>query len=100
MEMTVEINKGYVLSERQERRSQMGIGVIPVGAAFTPVRKVNYIVESTRVQSNINLERLVLEVWTNGTVTPESAISEAARILMQYFGMFAGFQKGLVGLPA
>lgn len=98
MEMTVETNKGYVLPDRLERRSQIGIGVIPMGAAFTPVRKVNFTVEATRVQSNINLERLILEVWTNGTVTPENAISEAARILMQYFTLFAGFQKGVAGL--
>ena len=60
MTMTIETNKGYVLPERQERRSQMGIGVIPMGAAFTPVRKVNYTVEATRMGSNTNLERLVL----------------------------------------
>lgn len=95
MELTIETNKGYVLPDKLDRRNQMGIGVIPMGAAFTPVRKVNYTVEATRVQSNINLERLVLEVWTNGTVTPENAISEAAHILVNYFGMFAGFQKGV-----
>jgi DNA-directed RNA polymerase subunit alpha len=100
MEMTIETNKGYVLPDKLERRSTVGIGVIPMGAAFTPVRKVNYTVEATRVQSNINLERLVLEVWTNGTVTPEAAISDAARILMQYFTLFAGFQKGTLGLLA
>ncbi len=100
MELTVEINKGYVLPDRLERRAQMSIGTIPMGAAFTPVRKVNYTVETTRVQANTNLERLVLEVETNGTITPESAISEAARILGQYFGMFASFQKGLLGIPS
>jgi DNA-directed RNA polymerase subunit alpha len=94
MEMTIETNKGYVLPDKQERRSQMGIGVIPMGAAFTPVRKVNYTVEATRVQSNTNYERLVLEVWTNGTITPEASISEAAKILSQYFGLFASFQSG------
>ena len=78
MEMVIEINKGYVLPEKQERRSQMTIGTIPMGAAFTPVRKVNYTVEATRVQSNTNFERLVLEVWTNGTILPAAAISEAA----------------------
>ena len=92
MEMTIETNKGYVLPERQERRSQMGIGVIPMGAAFTPVRKVNYTVEATRLGSNTNLERLVLEVYTNGTITPEAAISEAAKILSQYFSMFVNFR--------
>ena len=97
MEMTVETNKGYVLPDRQERRSQMGIGIIPMGAAFTPVRKVNYTVETTRMGSNTNLERLVLEVWTNGTITPQAAISEAAKILGQYFSMFASFRSGEAG---
>lgn len=95
MEMTVETNTGYVLPEKQERRSQMGIGVIPMGAAFTPVRKVNYTVETTRVQSNTNFERLVLEVWTNGTVTPEESVSEAAQILGRYFALFANYQDGV-----
>jgi DNA-directed RNA polymerase subunit alpha len=102
MEMTVEINKGYILPDRLERRAQMAIGTIPMGAAFTPVRKVNYTVEATRVQSNTNLERLVLEVWTNGTITPEMAISEAAKILTQYFALFARFTPGAAlapGLP-
>lgn len=97
MEMTVETNKGYVLPDRQERRNQQGIGVIPMGAAFTPVRKVNYTVEATRLGSNTNLERLVLEVWTNGTITPQAAISEAAKILSQYFALFASFRPGETG---
>lgn len=99
MEMTVETNKGYVPPDRLERRSQMGIGVIPMGAAFTPVRKVNYTVEATRVKSETNLERLTLEVWTNGTITPENAISEAARILMQYFSLFGNFSNVMGVLP-
>ena len=97
MEMTVEINKGYVLPDRLERRSQMGIGTIPMGAAFTPIRKVNYTVEPTRIQSNTNVERLLLEVWTNGTISPEVAISEASKILTHYLSLFHGFQPGIVG---
>ena len=95
MEMTVEINKGYVLPDRLERRSQMGIGTIPMGAAFTPIRKVNYTVEPTRIQSNTNVERLILEVWTNGTIAPETAISEASKILTHYLSLFHGFQPGI-----
>ncbi len=94
VEMTIETNKGYVLPDKQERRREMGIGVIPMGAAFTPVHRVNYIVEPTRVQANTNVERLILEVTTSGAVTPESAISEAARILIQNFSLFATFQPG------
>lgn len=94
MEMTVETSKGYVPPDKLERRSQMGIGVIPVGAAFTPVRKVNYIVEPTRVGSNTNFERLVLEVTTNGTISPGEAIQEAAEILQGYFGLFTSIEGG------
>jgi len=94
MEMTIEINKGYILPDKLDRRSQMPIGTIPMGAAFTPVRKVNYTVEATRVQSNTNFERLVLEVETNGTLTPEAAIREASRILTQFFGLFGTIERG------
>ncbi len=94
IEMTIEINKGYILPDKLERRSQMPIGTIPMGAAFTPVRKVNYTVEATRVQSNTNFERLVLEVETNGTITPEASIREASRILTQFFGLFGTIERG------
>src|SRR5438874_5843750 len=85
MEMTVEVGKGYVLPDKQERRSTQPIGVIPVGSAFTPVRKVNYTVEATRVGFKTDYERLILEVTTNGTISPSAAISESAAILDRYF---------------
>ena len=91
MEMTVEVGKGYVLPDKQERRSTQPIGVIPVGSAFTPVRKVNYTVEATRVGFKTDYERLTLEVTTNGTISPSKAISEAAAILNRYFRQFMDF---------
>lgn len=91
VEMTVEIGKGYVLPDKQERKSQMPIGVIPVGSAFTPVRRVNHTVEATRVGYKTDYERLVLEVITNGTITPSQAISQGAHILDQYFRHFMEF---------
>jgi len=94
VEMTIETSKGYVPPEKLERRKEQSIGVIPVGAVFTPVLRVNYTVEPTRIQSNTNVERLILEVWTNGSITPENAISEGALILIQQFSMFAKFQPG------
>jgi len=94
MEMVVETSKGYVLPGNLERRSQQGIGTIPIGAAFTPVKKVNYNVEQTRVASNTNFERLVIEVWTNGTISPEAALSEAAKVMIQFLNLFAQFQPG------
>jgi len=93
MEMTVEVGKGYVLPEEQERVKST-IGVIPVGAAFTPVTKANFIVEPTRVAHRTDYERLVLEVWTNGTMSPSIALSEAARILSRLLKLFAEFSQG------
>jgi len=93
MEMTVEVGKGYVLPEEQER-AKPTIGVIPVGAAFTPVTKANFVVEPTRVGHRTDYERMVLEVWTNGTMSPSDAINEAARILDRLIRQFAEFPYG------
>jgi DNA-directed RNA polymerase subunit alpha len=99
MELTVEVGKGYVLPDKQERRHSQPIGVIPVGSAFTPVRKVNYTVEATRVGYKTDYERLIIEVATNGTMKPSVAISEAAAILDRYFQHFMQFAgAGLAGV--
>ncbi len=91
MEMTVELGKGYVLPESQER-AKPTIGVIPVGSSFTPIRKANFIVESTRVGHRTDYERLVLEVWTNGTMEPNEAVSEAAGTLDRLVRLFVEFR--------
>jgi DNA-directed RNA polymerase subunit alpha len=95
MEMTVELGKGYVLPDKQERRANQPIGVIPMGSAFTPVRKVNYTVEATRVGFKTDYERLTLDVTTNGTIRPSFAISQAAQILNQYVRKFMDFAGDL-----
>jgi len=92
MEMTVEIGRGYVLPERQERVKQT-IGVIPVGAIFTPVRKVNFVVEPTRVGHKTDYDRLILEVTTNGTILPSDAVSDAAKILDKHLRLFFDFTR-------
>jgi DNA-directed RNA polymerase subunit alpha len=94
MELTVELGKGYVLPDKQERRANQPIGVIPVGSAFTPVRKVNYTVEATRVGFKTDYERLVLEITTNGTIKPSQAMSQAAAILNRFFRQFVDFVGG------
>ncbi len=91
MEMVVEVGKGYVLPDKQEHRTVQPIGVIPVGSAFTPVRKVNYTVEPRRVGIKTDFERLVLDVTTNGTMRPSVAISQAAGILDRFFRHFMEF---------
>lgn len=93
MEITVEVGKGYVLPERQEGYKHV-IGTIPVGAAFTPVKKVSFTAEPTRVGGRTDLERLVMEIWTNGTITPSESLSQAASILQDYLQLFEVFGEG------
>ena len=66
----------------------MPIGVIPIDSIFTPVKKVNYIVEDTRVGQITDYDKLTLEIWTNGTLKPEEAISSAAKILNEHLNLF------------
>src|SRR5580698_1537010 len=95
MELYVGWGAGYVLPEKQEKYRGM-IGVIPTGSQYTPVKKVNYTVEQTRVGMRTDYERLVLDIWTNGTVRPNDALSQSAHILDKYFRMF--FDLGEAGL--
>jgi DNA-directed RNA polymerase subunit alpha len=81
-EMTVEEGYGYSLAD--ERKTGV-IGVIPLDATFTPITRVNYRQEATRVGRQTNLDRLVLEVWTDGTISPPDALKMAAKLLVSYF---------------
>lgn len=97
MEMNVEKGRGYVPAEKNKKGDQV-IGIIPVDSLFSPVHKVNYTVENTRVGQVTDYDRLVLEVWTNGTVKPDEAISIAAKILIDYLKLFVGLtEKGEEG---
>ena len=96
MELTVKQGKGYVLPEKQDKSKQV-IGNIPIGASFTPVRKVSFNVESTRVGFKTDFERLTLEVWSNGTMPPGEALSQAAEQLETLFHRFVEFPQGLGG---
>jgi DNA-directed RNA polymerase subunit alpha len=86
IEFHVEIGKGYLPAGSVEG---MPIGVIPVDAIFSPVRKVNYRVEKTRVGQSTNYDKLNLEIWTDGTVGPVDALGQAADILMDQFALFS-----------
>lgn len=86
VEFHAEMGKGYVPAGSVEG---LPIGVIPVDAIFTPVRKVNYRVEKTRVGQSTNYDRLILEVWTDGTVGPVEAVGQSADILMDQFALFS-----------
>jgi len=82
-EMQIERGVGYSPSEEREERK---IGYIPVDATFTPVTRVNYKVEETRVGRVTNYDKLILEVWTDGTIKPKEALFQASEILISYFG--------------
>jgi len=87
MQMTLERGRGYVSADKNKTPS-MPIGVIPIDSIFTPVKKVNYTVEDTRVGQITDYDRLTLEIWTNGTLKPEEAISSAAQILTEHLSLF------------
>jgi DNA-directed RNA polymerase subunit alpha len=86
MDLTVETGMGYRPAEHTE---EMPIGVVPVDALFSPVRRVNYTVEKTRVGQMTNYDRLSLDIETDGTTTAQAALSQAADILVREFGRFA-----------
>jgi DNA-directed RNA polymerase subunit alpha len=100
-QMEVERGRGFVSAEEHDT-SRRPIGAIPVDSVFTPVRRVSFEVEPTRVGHMTDFDRLILEVTTNGTIDPGDAISEAAKILDRYLILFFDFQQQeeeLAGVP-
>ena len=87
MEMTAMKGRGYVPAERNKMVNQP-IGVIPVDSIFSPIRKVNYQVEDTRVGQVTDFDKLTLEVWTDGSIKPDEAVSQAARLLNKRISIF------------
>ena len=92
MELTVERGIGFEVADRMKRKDV--IGVIPIDAIFSPVRRVTYVVEHTRVEQMTNYDRLVLEVETNGAVSPSEAVMHAARRLGELMGLFRELVEG------
>ncbi|MCX5779475.1 MAG: DNA-directed RNA polymerase subunit alpha [Firmicutes bacterium] len=88
IEMTVERGRGYVSADQQPQKNADIVGVIPIDSIFTPVTKVNYSVENTRVGKRTDYDKLILEVWTNGSIRPEEAISLSSQILIEYLRLF------------
>jgi DNA-directed RNA polymerase subunit alpha len=89
-EFDVELGEGY---REAEPSDNLPVGVIPVDAVFTPIRKVNFNVEPSHISREINRERLELEVWTDGTISPVDAISQSAEILVEQLSPFIGYAK-------
>ncbi len=88
MELTCDKGRGYVSAERNKNIMQPAIGVIAIDSIYTPVIKVNYTVENTRVGQITDFDKLTLEVWTNGTLTAKEAVSLAAKILNDHLNLF------------
>jgi DNA-directed RNA polymerase subunit alpha len=87
MELTVNRGRGYV-SQTKNKAEDMPIGTIPVDSIYTPVKRVNFLVENTRVGQITDYDKLTLEVWTNGTINPDEAVSLSAKILIEHFKLF------------
>ena len=92
MELTLSQGRGYVTADKN-KPAQTIIGVIPVDSVYTPVRKVNYTVENTRVGDATDYDKLTLEVWTDGTISARDAVSLGARILVDHFTLFTDLSE-------
>ncbi|MFH1864990.1 MAG: DNA-directed RNA polymerase subunit alpha, partial [Candidatus Eisenbacteria bacterium] len=90
MEVIVDAGRGYVQAE-EHQFDEKPIGFIPIDSVFSPVKRVHYEVENTRVGQRIDFDKLMLEVWTDGTVTPEDAVSFAAKILKDHLFLWMSF---------
>ena len=94
IDMTVELRRGY--SPADERSGRLPIGELPIDAIFTPVRRVNWAVTLARVGQSTNYDRLVMEIWTDGTRTPENALSTASMILIEHLRYISGITEEML----
>ena len=92
IELTITKGQGYVGADKN-KDSDQAIGLIPVDSLYTPVRKVNYTVENTRVGSVTDYDKLILDVWTNGATTPDDAVSLGAKILSEHLSLFVNLSE-------
>lgn len=92
IEMVAKLGRGYVPAEKNKEDGQ-AIGVIPVDSIFSPIKKVNFNVENTRVGRQTDYEKLILEVWTDGSIKPEDAIAHAAKIIKDHLSIFINFEE-------
>ncbi len=94
MELTIERGRGYVpAAEQYATKDEQVIGEIPIDASFSPVQRVRYRVENTRVGQQTNFDRLILDIWTDGTISPEMCLVESAKILRKHLNAFVQFDS-------
>ncbi len=98
MEIGVEKGRGYVMADRQRNVEHM-IGLIPLDSMFSPIRKVNFSVDDTRVGQSVDYDRLTIEIETNGSVSPDEALATAARIAQEQLDLFVSFTEREEPLP-
>jgi DNA-directed RNA polymerase subunit alpha len=92
MELRIKRGRGYVSADKNFDED-LGIGWIPVDSVHSPVKKVNYVVEAARIGQTTDYDKLTLEVWTNGAVTPRDAVSLAAKLIRDHFTIFVGLDE-------
>lgn len=92
MELTVKLGRGYVTADRNKEENSP-IGVIPMDAVFTPIRRVNYTVENARVGRITDYDKLIMEVWTDGSIKPDDALAHAAKIIKDHLSIFINFEE-------
>ena len=96
MELTIHNSRGYEGADKA-KKDDLALGVIPIDATYTPIRRVNMRVENTRVGSLTNYDKLTLEVWTNGTIGPYEAVSLAAKVLSEHLALFINLSDKSAG---
>ena len=92
-ELIVNKGRGYLPAEQQNIDENMDIQLIPIDALFSPVERANFHIEKTRVKQSSNFDKLVLEIWTNGSIIPEDAIAHAAKIMKDHLQIFINFEE-------
>jgi len=88
IEMTVERGRGYVSADQQPNKNDDIVGLLPIDSIYTPVTRVNYTVDNARVGKRTDYDSLTLEIWTNGSISPEESVSLSAQILIEYLKLF------------
>ncbi len=95
MELTVKIGRGFCPSDENKKPGQ-AIGIVAIDSLFSPVTRVRYAVEAARVGNRTDYDRLVLEIWTDGRITPDDALTQASAILAHHLDVFVGYDKNAV----
>ena len=96
IEVQVDLGRGYVPADTNEQYIEV-VGTIPMDAIFTPIQKVKYAIEPCRVGQRNDYDKLILEIWTDGTIAPDDALAEAAKIAKDHFAIFVNFNDTEVG---